>query len=153
MAAAPISGRASTSGAGAASGKIAMRLVIESINDLDRAERLVSWLNRASVDQVLIALPWIDGAEQRRIARRLKRYFNDCGCLWGAAIFVFMFICSLSVGPWSNTRTPVVVGVSVLVSVPAALAAKLMALAWSYWRLKVLLNRMKSGEKGSILWH
>lgn len=123
-----------------------MKLVIENSLDLQRAGQLVSWLNRPTVDQVLIALPWIVRAEQQRSAKTLKFYFNDCGCLWGSPAFVAAGAVCLLFGPWDGRSTWAAVGVSLLVAVAAALMAKLAALAWSRRRLKVLLHRMAPAE-------
>jgi len=124
-----------------------MTLVIQDRRDLHRAGHLVSWLNRPAVDLVQVTLPWLDSREQQRNAKALKFYLNDCGCLWGVPAFVAAFAGCLAMAPSRGGQTWIAVGLSLLVAVAAALVAKLAALAWSRWRLRVLLDRMARGDE------
>jgi hypothetical protein len=129
-----------------------MKLVLETKSDLHQAERLVSWMNRPPVDQVLIRIPWLDGADQQRTAKTIKFYFNDCGCLWGALVFVLVLTGCLWMEPWGEAPWWIAPAYALLASVPAAIAAKLSALAWSWWRLKVLIGRIMHAETRSMSW-
>jgi hypothetical protein len=123
-----------------------MTLRIDSPGDLERAALLVSWLARPSVRQVHVRLPWLTPAQCERAGRTLTRYFNDCGCLWGAPAFVAALPLSFAHGPWTDASGLLAGGASLAAAVGAALAAKAAALAWSAWRLRVLLARLARGS-------
>jgi len=120
-----------------------MTLYIHNIHDLKRAGRLASWLHRPSISSVEVGLPWLDGDEQRRVGKALTRHFNDCGCLWGAPAFIGALLGCLAWAPWQIRQLWLEIGTSLLVATAAASTGKLVALAWSQWRLKTVLSRME----------
>jgi hypothetical protein len=120
-----------------------MTLHIHNIHDLQRAGRLASWLHRPSISSVEVGLPWLDEHERRRVGRVLTRSFNDCGCLWGAPAFIGSLLACLVWAPWQIRQLWLEIGVSLPLAVAAALTAKVIALAWSRWRLKTVLARMQ----------
>ncbi len=117
-----------------------MHIEIADHADLDRAEALVSWLERPHLDRVIITLPGIGTTERERAAANLRHLFNDCGCAWGLAALVLAGAGSLLVWP-SGARG--VTG-AVLGCLLAAVAGKLLGLAWSRRRLLALLHTLRS---------
>lgn len=118
----------------------------KSRRDLDRAAQLVSWLNRPAVDHIVVLLPGLDRFERHRSAKTLKFLFNDCGCIWGAPAFVATFSYVLATHIQANGFSWSILGYSFGIGFCVALVAKLVGLAWSYWRLKVWFERMMSVE-------
>lgn len=118
-----------------------MRLVLASEDDLVRAAALVTWLDRPAVEQVRVDVPWLDRAEREATAAVIAARFNDCGCRWGEGVFVLALGWSLWTGAWGDGLLAAL-GSAVLLSLLAAVAAKLGALAWSAWRLRALLDQM-----------
>lgn len=123
-----------------------MRLVLDGRSDLERTERLATWLSRPAVDDVCVTLPWLDEDERHRVARAIQTYFNDCGCLVGAPAFVLALAWCLHASPWPDGSAWAAAGYTLLASVGAALAGKGAGLLWSRWRLRVLLRRMTHAE-------
>lgn len=126
-------------------------LELEDLEDLDRASVLASWLNRPSVEAVRVTLPWLGGDERLRAAEELHRQFNDCGCFWGGPAFLLVLGGSIAMrtsegeSPWSAT------GMALVAAVPAAVAAKLLGLAVSRWRLMACLRDLRrQGELTAV---
>ena len=109
-----------------------MEIVLKSRGDIERIRPLVSWLDRPAIDHVVVLLPWLDGVEQRRLAKRFKFLFNDCGCLWGVPAFLAAFGWLLSTAIHTDGFSWITLGYAFLVGSVAAFAAKLVGLAWSY---------------------
>lgn len=122
-----------------------MTLVIEDVHDLDRTTKLASWFARPAVGQVHVRLPWLDHHERMRSGQALARHFNECGCLWGAPAFLSVLAWGALGAPWSAWGTLAALTTSMAVAVAAATAAVVLALAWSRWRLQVLLARLARG--------
>ncbi|MEV6816443.1 hypothetical protein [Micromonospora sp. NPDC051296] len=119
-----------------------MHIEIAGHADLDRAEALVSWLERPHLDRVTITLPGLDTTERERTAVTLRHLFNDCGCAWGLAALVVAGAGSLLAWP-SGGRG---IAVAVLGCLLAAAAGKLLGLAWSRRRLLALLHHLRSAS-------
>jgi hypothetical protein len=117
-------------------------LELEDRDDLDRAVVLVSWLNRPSMEKVRVTLPWLDPSEQARSAAAIHRLFNDCGCLWGGPTFFLVLVGSLTTRFVAAEMSWAAMGVSFLVAMLAAFAAKILGLAVTRWRLLVWLRRL-----------
>lgn len=122
-----------------------MTLRLETRHDLEHAVRLVSWLARPAVGQVQVRLPWLAPDERDRVGRTLTRRFNDCGCLWGAPAFATALAWGAAASPWAGGTPSTALAASLASAVVAALAGKAAALAWSAWRLRVLLHRLARG--------
>jgi hypothetical protein len=123
-----------------------MTLVLSSRTDLARAGRLASWLHRVPIDRVIVSLPWLDSRERERAGHSLQAYFNDCGCGQGALAFVLVLAVSLWMDPWTGASPWTAVAYSFIAALFAAVPAKLAALLWSGWRLRVLLARLARAE-------
>ncbi|PZG16421.1 hypothetical protein C1I95_17700 [Micromonospora craterilacus] len=119
-----------------------MHIEIADHVDLDRAEALVSWLERPHLDRVTITLPGLDTTERERAAVTVLRLFNDCGCAWGLAALVLAGTGALLVRPDGGQG---IAGV-VLAGLLAAAAGKLLGLAWSRRRLLALLHNLRSAS-------
>ncbi len=119
-----------------------MTLRLETRHDLEHAVRLVSWLARPAVGHVQVRLPWLAPAECHQVGRTLTRQFNDCGCLWGAPAFVAALVWGATASPWTGSTPLAALTASFASAVVAAVAGKAAALAWSAWRLRVLLHRL-----------
>ena len=119
-----------------------MRLVLASRADVLAASRLVRWLNRPAVEQVVVAIPALSERERQRIATKLQGLFNDCGCAWGAPAFLVTLGLLIVGSPWRHTSSGVAVAMTLAGAVAAAVLAKLTALAWSRWRMKALFSRL-----------
>ncbi|MBE9168682.1 hypothetical protein IQ238_14595 [Pleurocapsales cyanobacterium LEGE 06147] len=119
-----------------------MRIILENTKDLEKAIALISWLNRPSVEQVLVKLPWLEKAEQQQFEKALKFLFNDCGCQWGTPAFLIIFTWYFSTKLREGDFSWNDLGMSLLIGVFTALTAKLLGLAWSHWRLKIWFRRM-----------
>lgn len=120
-----------------------MRLQLECLDDLKRAERLASWLGRPSVNNVVVLLPWLDATERDRSARAIYRLFNDCGCAAAtAAAFGSVAVAVLVLRLSGREFSWQLAGAMFVVGLAAAAAGKLAGLAWSRWRLRVRLRRM-----------
>jgi hypothetical protein len=113
-----------------------MKIILDSRADLEEAVQLISWLNRPTIDQVVVSIPWLDRNDQKRSEKFLKRLFNDCGCQWGAPTFLITIILSSLTVLREIGITWYTMGLSFLISVCIAFVAKLLSLAWSCWRLK-----------------
>ena len=123
-----------------------MTLVLRSRTDLARASRLASWLHRAPIDDVIVSLPWLDSRERQRAARTLRSHFNDCGCAEGTVAFVLVLAVCVWTQPWPGAAWWMAIAYSFVSALFAAVPAKLGALLWSRWRLRVLLARLAPAE-------
>lgn len=112
-----------------------MHIEIAERTDLDRAGALVSWLRRPHVDRVVVTLAALDARERERSAEAIRRLFNDCGCTWSAVALVGAGGVALAAG-----RS--VIGVA-LTALAAAVAGKLLGLAWSRHRLLARLRALR----------
>ena len=112
--------------------------------DVEQAAQLVSWLNRPSVDNVQVSLPWLDENEQGQSARALKYLFNDCGCLWGGPAFLITFVSYVVIQLHTSAFSWAMLGSAFLIAVGVALVAKFLGLGWSRWRLRVWFQRLTS---------
>jgi hypothetical protein len=101
---------------------------------------MASWLGRPSVDRVVVDLPWVEEDDRQRVAKALRRYFNDCGCFWGTPVFLVALLSGLILLDGADTWQGVV-GCIVFALVAGA-AGKLLGLAWSRWRLLAWLRRL-----------
>ncbi len=119
-----------------------MILKLKNQADLKEAATYISWLNRPHIESVLVSLPWLGKAEQSRLAKTLRFLFNDCGCLWGSPAFMIAFIYNFSIKLPENSFSFTILGYTFLISGVVALLAKFLGLGWSYWRLKILIQRM-----------
>ena len=121
-------------------------LILGSSSDLARARRLASWVHGVAIDDVVVTLPWLDAHEQQRAARSLKSYFNYCGCHESAIAFIFVLAACLWIDPWTGAPRWMAGSYSLMSALLAAVPAKLAALLWSRWRLRVLLARLARME-------
>jgi hypothetical protein len=126
-----------------------MRLVLESSDDLERATALASWLNRPTVTEVVVRLPWIDGDERHTYATAIRRLFNDCGCAVATAAFIAAVAASLLTPVVTRDWSWPLVGTSLVLSITAAVAGKLLGLAWTRHRLRALLRRVGRGASAA----
>lgn len=115
-----------------------LAISITGPHDARRLRARATWLGRPLVRSVEVSLPSLDGGARERTARRLRRLFNDCGCLWGAPTFLVTFGVLLA-RAWPAGLGWRSVVLAFAVAVAAAFGAKLLALAWSRWRLLRLL--------------
>jgi len=118
-----------------------MRLVLNNQADIESALGLTTWLSRPMLNQVELSLPQISKSEQNRFAKSIKNAFNDCGCFWGAPAFILSFAISFY---YLNNPSYLEVAYTFFFSVFVAISAKLLALYFSYKRLKNQLNHLKS---------
>jgi hypothetical protein len=129
-----------------------MKIILNSRSDLEKAQQFISWLSRPTVDQVVVSIHWLDRAEQKRAEKLLKALLNDCGCQWGAPTFLISFaLCILTVLREIDI-TWCTVGGAFLISACFAFIAKLLSLAWSYWRLRKWFERTveKQNKRGRL---
>ena len=117
-----------------------MHIEIANHADLDRAEALVSWLQRPHLDRVTITLPGLTATERKNAAMALRRLFNDCGCAWGLAALTAAVVGSVLI--WPGSGRPL--AGAVLGCLGAAVAGKLLGLASSRRRLLALLHALRS---------
>jgi len=125
-------------------------LSLATAGDVADAVALVSWLNRPAVNQVSVEIPWLTSSEREDAAARLQRLFNDCGCGWGA--FAFLAVLAVRLGPHlrGGEMSWTMLGWAILLSAGAAAGAKMLALAWSRWRLLSWLERLTApGQRGT----
>lgn len=125
-----------------------MRLQLESHDDLFQAAALASWLDRPSVSEVVVTLPWLDTDERSSSAQAIRRLFNDCGCAVGSisamATVAAVLLPQVLTRGWSWPA----VGSAVGAGVAAAVAGKLAGLAWSRWRLRARLRLLAQPRSG-----
>ncbi|MEU8297150.1 hypothetical protein AB0C04_07685 [Micromonospora sp. NPDC048909] len=119
-----------------------MNIEIADQADLDRAETLVSWLQRPHLDRVTVTMPGLDDTERDRAARAIRHLFNDCGCTWAAVAFVAAGAAAVLIGP-SGGRAVAVAAAGCLTT---AVADKLLGLAWSRRRLLARLRSLHSAS-------
>lgn len=120
-----------------------MRLVIAHAEDLEQAERLVSWFGRPGLDEVRATLSWLDREQQERIAQTLETQIDNCGYAWGIPALLMALGWCFYWLPWSVAPARAAV-VTVALSSVTALAARTAGVAWCRWRVKVLLRRVSS---------
>lgn len=119
-----------------------MNIEIATHADLDRAEALVSWLRRPHLDRVTITMPGLDNTDRDRAVGAIRHLFNDCGCTWAAVALVAAGSAVLLIGP-SGGRA---VAGAALCCLTAAVAGKLLGLAWSRRRLLARLRSLRSAS-------
>ncbi|MFC0504379.1 hypothetical protein [Micromonospora costi] len=119
-----------------------MNIEIAHPADLDRVETLVSWLKRPHLDRVTVTMPGLDATERDRAARTIRHLFNDCGCAWAALTFVVAVTVAVLARPSGGTA----IAVAALTCVAAAIAGKLLGLAWSRQRLLARLRALRSAS-------
>ncbi|MEV6367723.1 hypothetical protein D7147_16075 [Micromonospora musae] len=119
-----------------------MNIEIARVADLDRVETLVSWLKRPHLDRVTITMPGLDTTERERAARTIRHLFNDCGCAWAALAFVVAVPAAVLARPSGGAAY----AVAALSCLAAAVAGKLLGLAWSRQRLLARLRALRSAS-------
>ncbi|MEV6377233.1 hypothetical protein [Micromonospora musae] len=119
-----------------------MNIEIARVADLDRVETLVSWLKRPHLDRVTITMPGLDITERERAARTIRHLFNDCGCAWAALAFVVAVPAAVLARPSGGAAY----AVAALSCLAAAVAGKLLGLAWSRQRLLARLRALRSAS-------
>lgn len=119
-----------------------MHLTIASTEDAMAAMRLARWHRRPVLDRVVVAVPGMSQVEATALAAALKRNFNECGCGWGG----FALLGTAAVVSAASWLLKVALlpslGYVALLCVAAALVGRSAALAWSAWRVRVLLSRL-----------
>jgi hypothetical protein len=126
-----------------------LKLILHGSRDIERAARLAGWLNRPAVSDVAITLPSLDRCGRARLETAIKRYFNDCGCLWATASFLAVLLWSLLANPWASSSWTAWLN-TMLAAVAGALGGKIIGLSWSWWRLTALLRRLR---RRAASWH
>ncbi|MFD0785019.1 hypothetical protein ACFQZ8_14020 [Micromonospora azadirachtae] len=119
-----------------------MNIEIARAADLDRVETLVSWLKRPHLDRVTVTMPGLDTTERERAARTIRHLFNDCGCAFGALALVVTVAASVLARPSGGTAY----AMTALTCLAAAVAGKLLGLAWSRQRLLARLRALRSAS-------
>ncbi|MEV4197724.1 hypothetical protein [Micromonospora globbae] len=117
-----------------------MNIEIAHPADLDRVEALVSWLKRPHLDRVTITMPGLDATESDRAARTIRHLFNDCGCAWGASALVVAVAGAVLARPGGVAA----LATAALACLAAAVAGKLLGLAWSRQRLLARLRALRT---------
>jgi hypothetical protein len=124
----------------------ARTLVLATSDDLESAYAGATVLGRPWVDEVRVALPWLEEPERQAAARRLRRHHNDCGCRVGEV--------ALAVAALTAWLAPVLLDVDrpgwpsvVLFLVVAAVGGKLLGLAVSRRLLMLDLRRLSAGAR------
>lgn len=111
---------------------------------LEHAAGLNSLLNRPLVHHVVLPSGLLSDKDQREAEYSIKSLFNDCGCAWGAPIFITaMLAAGIFIGLFSVFTWPKL-GIAVAISIPAAFLGKLAGLIYSYHRLNYYLSQIKS---------
>jgi hypothetical protein len=123
-----------------------MRLKLECLEDLKEATALASWLNRPSVREVVVLIPWLDADERERSAKALCRLFNDCGCAVATAAFAAAAGLVIILHPGSPGWSWASFGTAFVAGVAAGVVGKLAGLAWSRLRLRAWLRRMSKAN-------
>jgi hypothetical protein len=123
-----------------------MKIVLGNREDIERAISQSSWLNRPTFDQVTVLLPWLNEEQQTRAAKKIKFLFNDCGCMWGGPVFLIVFSVIFFGKISEKGFAWPILGVSFLIGAAAAISAKFLGLAWSCWRLKAWLNKIRNTD-------
>jgi hypothetical protein len=95
---------------------------------------------------VIVSLPWLNPREQLRAARVLRSRFNDCGCAHGTVAFLLVLALCAWTRPWTGSPWWLAIPYALLAALLAAVPAKLAALLWSRWRLRLLLSRLARAE-------
>jgi hypothetical protein len=117
-------------------------LTIADRTDAERAATTATWLSRPRVAAVEIAIHGVDAPRAAALGARIRRLYNDCGCAWGelalAAALVVVALGPALVGWPAGLGW----GSGVLVCAGAAVAGKLAGLAWSRWRVRLLLRQL-----------
>jgi hypothetical protein len=121
-------------------------LVLATADDLQRTYDAASWVGRSRVDHVLVALPWVGEPERSAVARRVRRYHNDCGCRMGELVLGVAVLVLWLAPPALHVARPGWPSV-VLLLVLAAVGGKLLGLAWSRRQLKGELRRLGDGAR------
>lgn len=119
------------------------QLTLRSEEDIEQALQRASWLARPMVEKVKLDLPAAGDDEQQQKAGEIKRLFNDCGCLWGAPGFILGFGIYYLIHLQGAGFSWATLGVSALAGILSALAAKFLALLWSFWQLRRTLSELK----------
>lgn len=125
-----------------------MKLSLENAEDIKRAESMVSWLNRPQIEDVILALPWLDAGLRERTAKKTKFLFNDCGCFWGGPSFLIVFSIHFFPGLSMAGFSWRMLGFSFLYGMAAGVTAKFLGLTWSLYRLKRLLRSLRPPVPG-----
>jgi hypothetical protein len=119
-----------------------MRIAIASPNDIAATKSRVSWLNRPTVDSVEVLLPTLTADDAKLVAKKIRNYFNDCGCIWATAGFLAAIAVMIPMNPLTDGAGIAQVACVILAPVLVAVALKFTSLAWSYRQLRVLLDKL-----------
>lgn len=125
-----------------------MNITINTVSDIEIAASYNSWLNRPAVRNVTLSHHKINTETGRKLENRVKYLFNDCGCIWGALVFVLTLLVVYNFYSFETSSFWKKALISAAVAVPSAFVAKLLALRWSYHCLYTTLNTLKE-EMGS----
>lgn len=121
-----------------------MKIVLNNREDIDWAMSQTSWLNRPTCELVIVLLPWLDETQRTRAAKKIRFLFNDCGCLWGGPVFLIVFSVRFFSKISGKSFSWPILGISFLIGAAAAIIAKFLGLAWSRWRLRAWLNKIRN---------
>lgn len=121
-----------------------MHLELRTEADLEQAMDYISWLNRPVVKDVSLDISTLGKAQEQKLAKRLQRLFNDCGCLWGAPGFFLGSGIYLLSHLQSSGASWTTLGISALIGTGSALGAKFLGLLWSFWQLQQIFAELKT---------
>ncbi len=109
----------------------------------------MGWIRRPTVRRVTVQLPGLEQAQCSRAEKALKFLFNDCGCLWGAPVFLAVFLAGFLPRLNAAGFSWIAFGGWFLGAAIPAIAAKFVGLAWSYRKLKVWFRKLDASPESS----
>ena len=121
-----------------------MNYFIENDDDITHLQQHNSWLNRPYIHGIEVKLTGINPHERVQYEKQVKRLFNDCGCGWGALIFLltlpscYLLISHSTAALWTE------ISASIFTAIVFGFFAKLMKLKWSQVQLREILLEISS---------
>lgn len=120
-----------------------MNIIINTVNDIEIAASYNSWLSRPTVRNITVSHNKMTAETCSDYENRIKYLFNDCGCIWGALVLVLTFLVVFNFYGFETSVIWRKMFTSVVIAIPSAFVAKLLALRWSYYCLYTTLNKLK----------
>ncbi|KKL26456.1 hypothetical protein LCGC14_2395110 [marine sediment metagenome] len=94
----------------------------------------------------------MDASIKKSYERKIKHLFNDCACLWAGPVFIATLILLFNLTNSAHIKFWPEIILFFFIAVFAAMAAKLVGLRWSFYRLNKAIDELNDNELNKSNW-
>ena len=94
----------------------------------------------------------MDASIKKSYESKIKHLFNDCACLWAGPVFIATLILLFSLTNSAHIKFWPEIILFFFIAVFSAMAAKLVGLRWSFYRLNKAIDELNDNEFNKSNW-